>query len=91
MMNFLKAAVLSAALVAAGAVTAGAAGPGAATPPKLRQGSANPPATGPKTGPSARIPATPYTTTPNSGPDTEGYYSRKAFGPIPDCSSGQTC
>jgi hypothetical protein len=90
-MNFLKAAVLSAALVTAGAVTAGAVEPASTTPANPPQVAANPRTTGPKIGPSAWIPATPSVTTPNSGVDTEGHYSRKGFGPSPDCSSGQTC
>jgi len=90
-MQSLQSVVLSAALFAALAITAGAAQSAAATPENRSQVAVNPQPSMPKTGPSTWMPAAPSTTTPNSSADTEGYYSRKGFGPNPDCYSGTTC
>ena len=90
-MKVLQAAFLNAALFAALAAAAGAAEPTSTTPQNRSQIATNPGTLGPKNGPSNWMPAAPSTTTPNSGAETEGYYSRKGFGPNPDCSSSTTC
>lgn len=88
-MQSLKPAVLSAALFAALAVSAGAAQSASTTPESRAQVAAKPQS--PSTAPGTWMPAAPSTTTATSGADTEGSYSRKGFGPNPDCSSSTIC
>ena len=90
-MQSFQTTVLSAALFAALAVTAGAAESASTTSEYRSQVATNPRTLAPETRPSIGVPATPSTTTPTSSAGTEGSYSRKGFGPNPDCSSGTIC